>query len=352
MKSIFYSSMVCVLTAGMFSLASAAEIKTGETTPYQSTEQNYTIEEGGALTFSQTQNTTFNQTFTFAGASAAIPTAIGEDIAVIGWSNSENSASRTVSFTNATFAGSANVRVAIKSTRDTTVNLQGISGQSFSGSVSVTNGWNGGVTVQYRGTGLSAAQYIFGTAAKAYDTSVAKYGCTSGTNFSALSITGDASLAGIAGSTNLTGKERLTTSGTNLVLTLTGADSYIYGGAMGTAAAYLNLAMTGGGTQSFTGTTYLGDILLSGGSSLILAQNATINGNITIDLTGLTEGTYNFITGKDIALSESNLTGLGTNMRATIEGGTVTLQMVPELASATLGLMGLAGLALYRRRRI
>lgn len=340
-----------VFASGMFSSVSAVEIKTGDTTAYQSAVADYMIEEGGALTFSQTQDTTFTQTFTFAAASAAIPAAVGEDVAVIGWSNSENSASRTVSFEDATFAGSANVRVAIKSTRNTTVNLQGISGQSFSGSFSATNGWNGGVTVQYRGSGLSAAQYVFGTAAKAYATDSAKYGCTSNIAFSALSITGDATLAGITGSTNLTGKERLTTTGTNLVLTLTGADSYAYGGAMGTSTAYLNLSMTGGGTQSFTGTTYLGDILLGGGSSLVLAENATINGNITIDLTGLSAGTYDFITGKEVSLSESNLTGLGANMRARIDGGSVTLQMVPELASATLSLIGLAGLMLRRRRR-
>lgn len=343
--------MICVLTAGLCSSVSAVEIKTGDTTAYQSTVQDYTIEEGGALTFSQTQNTSFNQIFTFAAASAAIPSVIGEDVAVIGWSNSENSASRTVSFANVTFAGHANVRVAIKSTRDTTVNLQGVSGQSFSGSVSVTNGWNGGVTVQYRGTGMSAAQYIFGTAAKAYNTTSAKYGCTPNLGFSTLSITGDASFAGITGSTNLTGKERLTTSGTDLVLTLTGAESYVYGGAMGAASAYLNLSMTGGGTQSFTGSTFLGDILLGGGSSLILAQNATINGNITIDLTGLSAGTYEFITGKDVTLAESNLTGLGANMRAIIDGGTVTLQMVPEPASAAFGLVSLAGLMLRRRRK-
>lgn len=81
--------MVCVLAAGMFSCVSAVEIQTGDTTSYLSTVQDYTIEEGGTLPFSQTQNMTFNQTFTFAAASAFIPASIRENIAVIGWNNSE-----------------------------------------------------------------------------------------------------------------------------------------------------------------------------------------------------------------------------------------------------------------------
>ncbi len=84
----------------------------------------------------------------------------------------------------------------------------------------------------------------------------------------------------------------------NNTLTIAGGDEYTFAGTVGTSGetAHLNLAMTGSGTQTFSGVAHVGNVSVSNGT-LSLAGTPTVYGDITIS-----GGTLNF----------TNLTAVGT----------------------------------------
>lgn len=66
-------------------------------------------------------------------------------------------------------------------------------------------------------------------------------------------------------------------------LTIAGSDEYVFAGTVGTAndTASLNLAMTGAGKQTFSGTTYVGDVTVKKGT-LALNGASTVRGDAVV----------------------------------------------------------------------
>ena len=121
-------------------------------------------------------------------------------------------------------------------------------------------------------------------------------------------------------------------------LEITGAGNYSFAGTLGssTNASSLSLTMSGTGTQTFTGTTYLNNLTVSAGtlkfsSNLTVAGTASVAENANLDLSGANVSLSNTISNSGTVTVSSatvfNLDGLtaSNNVYTLISGnGTIT----------------------------
>ena len=200
------------------------------------------------------------------------------------------------------------------------------SSSTFSGTVSLENGWNTHADVQVNLNGVETAYA----------------GATFGTSKDAQAILNIASSVSVAGLTD-GASDRVTSTSTSNTLTLAGSSTYSYAGTLGSGtyhtytlgessttfgtadSAALNIVKSGTGTQTFTGTANLGDVTVEAGI-LNFNGTTTFNGDISVDNAG-TLNIYSAVTLNGSvtgALSIADMSGFQSSGQGSYSGGDVT----------------------------
>ncbi len=200
----------------------------------------------------------------------------------------------------------------------------------FTGRILLIDAWNNSLTASYSGTALENAEIVFAQNSVDLDTDPTNY-TIGGTTIAAgnnryayeLELTGDASLSGVSAELPLTTTGQtpaITTTGAgDYTLTLTGGcttnQTYVFAGNLGSESAWFNLLLTGG-SQTFSGTNYVGSVTVTGGS-LVLGSGTVIAGDVSVS-----DGT--------LALTDPVFSGGSV----TISGGTISITGELRLSEA------------------
>ena len=181
----------------------------------------------------------------------------------------------------------------------------------FSGTIKLNRT---GVDMTWGHNGNYQAYLVLSSDTAAKSATVSLEGATNQMYATLVVNTSNAQVAGLSGNANAhMYSGDVATSSTSTVpastasntLTIAGGDTYAFAGTVGTAdeTAHLNLAMTGSGTQTFSGVAHVGDVSVSNGSLGLSNASSVVHGDIGVTGGSLTlDGSYTLGSGQVLSV--------------------------------------------------